>query len=147
VQDNRQPGRERADLRNTTRAAQGSATLHRNVSLSGDAQWTRAHTLERDVTERIRRLGLNGNLFASAPVSLALQVVTTTGRTPAERRLRDDLQWSAQLGFLLPRRASTTARAFLRYQAQQNSFTDPSAPALRTARMYQVDAGLTMSLP
>jgi hypothetical protein len=147
MQDNRQTGRERADLRNTTRAAQGSATLHRNVSLSGDAQWTRAHTLERDVTERIRRLGLNGNLFASAPVSLALQVVTTTGRTPAERRLRDDLQWSAQLGFLLPRRASTTARAFLRYQAQQNSFTDPSAPALRTARMYQVDAGVTMSLP
>jgi hypothetical protein len=147
MQDNRQTGRERADLRNTSRGAQGSVTLHRHALISADAQWTGAHTMERDVTERIRRLGLNGNLFASAPVSLALQVATTTARTPAEQRTRDDLQWSAQLGFLLPRRAGTAARAFLRYHAQQNSFTDPGAAAPRTARMYQLDAGLTLSLP
>jgi hypothetical protein len=146
VQDNRQPGRERADLRNTSQGAQGSVTLHRHLSITADAQWTRAHTLERDVTERIHRLAFNGNLFASAPVSLALQVSTTTARTPAEQRSRDDLQWSAQLGFLLPSRAGA-ARAFLRYQAQQNSLTDPSAPAPLPARMYQVDAGLTLSLP
>ena len=146
-QDNRQPGRERADLRSTSRSAQGSATLHRHVSLSADAQWTRAQTLERDVTERIRRLGITGNFFSAGPASLALQFATTKASTPAEQRARDDLQWSAQLALQLSRRAGTTTRAFLRYQAQENSFIDPSVPAPRTLRSYLVDLGLTISLP
>lgn len=146
-QDNRQPGRERADLRNTTRGAQGSLSLHRQVSLSLDAHWTRAESIERDVTERIRRLGLNANLFASGPASLALQLATTTARTPAEGRSRDDLQWSAQLALRLPGRLGASSRAFLRYQAQENSFTDTLAPATTTLRTYLVDGGLTLNFP
>ncbi len=146
-QDNRQAGRERADLRNTTRAAQGSFTIHRHISLSADAHWTRAETLERDVTERIRRIGLNANVFAAGPASIALQLATTTARTPAEARARDDLQWSAQLALRMPRRLGANSRAFLRYQAQENRFVDPAAPAPRTFRTYLVDGGLTLSFP
>jgi hypothetical protein len=144
-QDNRQPGRERADLVNRTRGAQGSFSPHRHVSLSADAQWVTAFTVERDATERIRSLGVNASLFASLPVSLTFQAARTASRTALEQRARNDLQWSAQLAVQLPQRGGAVTRAFLRYQSQRNSFTDPAAShRTRTALM---DGGLSVSFP
>lgn len=146
-QDNRQPGRERADLRNTTRGAQVSLSLHRHATLGSDLHWTRAQTLERDVTEWIRRVGLQASLFATLPVSLALQAARTTAETPVLDRTRDDLQWSAQLALRLPARGGVGGRAFLRYQAQEVGARDPNAPARPVLRTYFLDSGITLSLP
>ncbi|MCC7001031.1 MAG: hypothetical protein IT357_02655 [Gemmatimonadaceae bacterium] len=146
-QDNRQVGRERADLRNTTRGAQGGVSLHRHANISLDAQWTRAESFERDVTERIRRLGANATLFGSAAMSLALQFAGTRARTPAEARRREDLQWSAQLAWRMPRQFGQGGRGFLRFQAQESSFADAVANTSRALRTTLVDAGLTLRLP
>ncbi|MEW5918169.1 MAG: hypothetical protein AB1762_17335, partial [Gemmatimonadota bacterium] len=144
-QDNRQPGRERADLHASTLGAQTLTTLHRHLAVSSDVTWSTSHSMERDEAEHTTRFAIAPTLNPAGPLTLQLQYAATAMRSDARSR-RDDTQLSAQLAAPLPRPLARLGNWFLRYARQANDASDPRIALTQRLRHWTVDGGLTMSL-
>jgi hypothetical protein len=146
AQDNRQPGRERADLRSSTLGARTLATVHRLLSVSADVAWTTARNLERDESERTTRFAIGPTLNPGGPVTLQLQYATTATRNRASKTRRDDTQSTVQLAAPLPRPMLRVGSWFLRYARQANDTADPAVQVQQRLRHWTIDGGITLTL-
>ena len=149
-QDNRQPGRERADLLNLTNTVTISLTPHPRVSGGADFGFEGAEnreSIQRDVT---RRLGLNGRVRLTARTTLSGAFAGTRlrddGRT---RRTRaTDLNLELAQTFPLSKRVARKpqAQAFLRFARQSGSMFESLFGVDMRQRTWTLNSGLTVSL-
>lgn len=146
AQDNRQPGRERADLRSSALGAQVLATPHRRLAVSADVAWTTARNLERSESEHTTRFAIGPTLNPAGPVTLQLQYATNATRNRDAGSRRDDAQLSAQLSATLPRPLAHVGNWFLRYARQDNDAFEPVGQVEQRLRHWTVDGGLTLTL-
>jgi hypothetical protein len=97
LQDNRQPGREQADLKTQSNGVNLTLSPVRSLSLTGSLSQADAHNVERDETDRTRRYSGGVNWTPLRGSTLALQLSETRrdngGSVRADRSLSS--QWSS----------------------------------------------------
>ena len=152
-QDNRQAGREDADLRNTTNGITSGWTPFSSLGLQVELALETADNLETGRTDETRRL--NGNLtFQPFPqTSLLVNASTTLGRDKARtsendgRELAVEVSQGFQVGRLLPLSVDgVRGRAFVRYSNRQSSSFDTTFDFATENAGWQWNTGLSLSL-
>lgn len=147
-QDNRQPGRERADLVQQTHQVSLGLTRSEHLEASLELQLERARNEEVGETDRLRRIGFNLN--QRLPRGFGLTAVLGAAWTDAEGADRDghtfegDLQasWRA---VLRPGRKAPAATLFVRGATQRAQARNPALQVLDDRAAWQVSAGLNLS--
>ena len=156
-QDNRQIGRERADLRATANTVSLGVTARANIDLSVDASDERQSNRELAQETRVRRLGGTVNwratplttLTAFASASLSADDPSTTDADNGEVRFelaRGFDFWRSPDG------GSPRGQLFLRYANQSSSLRQfsleaPTVPAVRTVRAtWTLSSGASLRL-
>ncbi len=152
-QDNRQTGREAADLRNTTNGISAGFTPFGNLGLTVELSLERADNLETGRRDETRRLG--GNLSWQAFPQTNVQVIasTTLGRDAARTSENDSQELAAELsqgfklGKILPLSAEgVRGRAFLRYSNRLSSSFDATFGLQNSTAGWQWNTGVSLSL-
>ncbi|HYN43299.1 MAG TPA: hypothetical protein VE129_16095 [Thermoanaerobaculia bacterium] len=152
-QDNRQTGREAADLRNTTNGISAGFTPFGTLGLTVELSLERADNLETGRRDETRRLG--GNLSWQAFSQTNVQVIasTTLGRDAARTSKNDSQELAAELsqgfklGKLLPLSAEgVRGRAFLRYSSRLSSSFDATFGLQNSTAGWQWNTGVALSL-
>jgi hypothetical protein len=145
AQDNRQPGRETADFETEQGSVRLGMSPHNSLELTIEGSLVRNTSLERDETERTRRLS-GGIAWRPADwASLTMQRTGTRILAALPGVLRSDGSTSAQLavstlGPFGGRRGSW----FVRYaRGDWRSRTDPAAPS-ESRTTWSVDTGLSL---
>ena len=147
-QDNRQPGRERADFTQRTHQVALGLTRSERLEASLELQLERATNEELGETDRLRRVGLNLNHHL--PHGFGVVLVVGAAWTDAEGADRDghtlegDLQasWRA---VLRPGRKAPAATFFVRGATQRAQARNPALQVLDDRAAWQLSAGLNLS--
>jgi len=118
-QDNRQIGRELADLRNIVNGFAVGFTPASNLDLNFDLSRESAHNREQNRTDRTNRIGGNINWAMTQRMTLAVTVSTTfagnRARTSKSRNAELDMQWSYKFGMEKSRYRKFNGQFFIRY--------------------------------
>jgi len=118
-QDNRQLGRERADLRNLINAFSFGMTPVSVFDFNVDFSFESAKNFEQNRTDRTKRLGTNINWRMTRNATLAAYISTIfAGDLADTSRSRDaelDLQWSYRFAVERSRYQKVQAQFFVRY--------------------------------
>ena len=144
-QDNRQEGRENADLTVTRNTANVRLSPARVVSLSFDLGLESSHNFERDETDETTRWGaqLQWQVFDRSSLSVRVSDTATEDLLVTRRRANNqvDAQWSSVLPFLGP----IQGQYFLRYtRSVAETFNAPfDQDDTRTA--WWLDLGLNFT--
>ncbi len=152
-QDNRQEGREAADLRNTTNAITLALAPAPSLGLNAEAGIERADSLETGTSVETRRLRAGLSWQPLPRTTVLLNVSTTLGRDRARTSESDATELSAEasqgfaLGRLLPFSAEgVRGRAFVRYSSHQASSFDQTIGIRSATAGWQWNTGVTLSL-
>lgn len=118
-QDNRQSGRERADLGNLINAFTIGMTATSTIDFNIDLSFESAKNFEQNRTDRTKRLGANLNWRMTRNATLASYVSTIfAGDLAATSRSRNaelDIQWSYRFALERSRYKKIQAQFFVRY--------------------------------
>ena len=147
-QDNRQPGRERADFAHETHQVALGLTRGDHLEASLELQLESGRNEEIGVTDRLRRIGFTLN--RRPPRGFGVSAVVGAAWTDAEgadrdgRTLEGDLQASWRL-VLRPGRKAPAATFFVRGATQRALVRDPALEVLDDRAAWQLGAGLNLS--
>lgn len=149
-QDNRQPGRERADLRNLTNAFGVGLTPNQRFNVSVDLSSERSHNLEFAQFERNFRAGLQVNLQTTKKSTLAATISSAFGGDATNaRRSRNadlDLQWSTRFNFFEDDRwRKVQGQFFIRYANRYASARDNVFFFNNLTKVQTMSAGLSFT--
>jgi hypothetical protein len=147
-QDNRQPGRERADFVQQTHQVALGVTRNERFDAGVELQLERGRNEEAGETDRLRRIGFTLN--QRLPRGFGLTATFGAAWTDAEgadrdgRTLEGDLQASWRLGFR-PGEEGPAATLFVRGATQRARTRNPLLSILDDRAAWQVSAGLNLS--
>ena len=147
-QDNRQPGRERADFAHRTHQVALGLSRGDHLEASVELQRESGRNEETGVTDRLRRIGFTLN--RRPPRGFGVTAVVGAAWTDAEgadrdgRTLEGDLQASWRL-VLRPGRKAPAATFFVRGATQRALVRDPALEVLDDRAAWQLGAGLNLS--
>jgi hypothetical protein len=148
-QDNRQAGRERADLLNTTNGLTVSLTPWDRFTLSLDAGIDGARNREVDQRTQTRHWSASSRLQPFVPSTLTATYVRTTSddRPLTSRTSNNDLrvEWQQRLPFARLSARGNASQAFVRYSRQQASSSGAFADPFRQVE-WSVSTGLTLPI-
>jgi hypothetical protein len=140
-QDNRQPGRERADLRNLVDGFSFGITPSQAIDFNIDVNLESAKNFETRRVDRTNRTGLNLNWRLTPRAALAAMVSTIFARDLADtsktRNGEVDLTWSYRFGVEASRYKKVQGQFFVRYanryqRARDNVFGLDSLVKIQT---------------
>jgi hypothetical protein len=143
-QDNRQVGREDADLETTTNAISAAVTPLRALSVRIDLAHVAALSRERDESDRTRRVGLDVSWSPLAEAVVGIQVSGTHGDSDARATTRDDRAWSVQWTSPMPGLRRFDGKWLFRFARSEHSAVTLDGDTLRRDN-WMVDAGFNMS--
>ncbi len=152
-QDNRQRGRDTADLRNTINGISAGVTPFGTVGLSVVFAFEQADNLETGRTDETRRLGGSLTWMLFKDTNLSVNASTTFGRDQARTSENDSKELAAELsqgfrlGKLLPLSAEgVRGRAFVRYTSRLSSSFDTTFGLDSSSAGWQWNTGVALSL-
>jgi hypothetical protein len=145
-QDNRQAGRENADLERGTHGFLVQAAPRRALSLNGEVSWIRASSAERAEADATRKLGGGVHWAVLRESVIALQYSDTRSDVGAVGSFRLDRTWSIQGSSPVPGLSAMGAEALVRFARATSRATVPRSAAVERAS-WMVDAGFNLSLP
>lgn len=152
-QDNRQTGREGADLRNRTHGVSAGVSPFGTVGLRVELALERADNLETGRTDEVRRLGGSLTWQVFKDTNLAVNASTTLGRDVERTSESDSKELAAELsqgfrfGKLLPLSSEgVRGRAFLRYASRLSSSFDATFGFDSSTSGWQWNTGVALSL-
>jgi hypothetical protein len=156
-QDNRQVGRERADLEGASSTVSFGVTAHAKIDLSVDASDERLSNRELAQRSRVRRLGATVNWRATALTTLtAFASASASSDDPSTNHADNgEVRFELARGFDLWRNAAgsgTRGQVFLRFANQSSSLRQlsletPSIPPLRTTHAaWTLSSGASLRL-
>lgn len=144
-QDNRQEGRENADLTVTRNTANLRLSPARTLSLSLDLGLESSHNFERDETDETTRWGaqLQWQVFDRSSLSVRVSDTATEDLLVTRRRAnnRIDAQWSSMLPFLGP----IQGQYFLRYTRSEAETFNATFDQDETREAWWLDLGLNFT--
>jgi len=143
-QDNRQPGRETADLERITNGFTAAITPLRTVSANIDVSWIDALNLERAETDRTRRLGLGLSWRPIGEAVLGVQLSDTHGENDVRMTAQDDRSWSVQIASPVPGLQRFGGRWLIRFARATNAARDGTGADLQRSN-WMVDTGFNLS--
>ena len=150
LQDNRQPGRERADLDNRVHAVALGYAGGGRVTLSVDLAEEDAVNREQDRTDRLRRLGINLGLELPRGFSLTGNVAGSWSRDDGHVSESNNLDYDVQAAwrFPLPRRGRLrpAGTLFLRFARHELDSIDRTFELDQQESSWQVTSGLTLTV-
>jgi hypothetical protein len=150
LQDNRQAGREAADLANQVHAISLQARPSTQIDVSGEIGFERANNFEFDQTGRTARLNVTANWRIGARSSVSATFTRTALRdaaTPAATSVRDlNVQFTRDIPLGRRGLVQPKAQVFLRANWQANSVRPSATPAQDDRRTWALTSGLTMSV-
>ncbi|HXG66218.1 MAG TPA: hypothetical protein VNO70_14040 [Blastocatellia bacterium] len=118
-QDNRQPGRERADLRNLVNGITYGMTPIPALELNFEVNFDSARNFEQNRTDRTLRFagGLNWKMSAKATLTMNASntLLTDVADTTRNRNIEFDTQWLYNFGLERGRFRKFTGQFFIRY--------------------------------
>jgi hypothetical protein len=143
-QDNRQVGREDADLETTTNGISAAVTPLRALSVRVDLAHVAALSRERDEADRTRRVGLDVTWSPLAGAAVAFQVSGTHEDSDVRATTRDDRAWSVQWTSPMPWLRRFDGRWLFRFARSEHAAVTLDGNRLRREN-WMVDAGFNMS--
>jgi len=149
AQDNRQTGRENADLRNLINAftfgVSASSAFDLNLELNAES----ANNFEVNRTDRLWRLGPNFNWRMTPKAALALTVSSAfagdVARTNRSRNAEFDLQWSYQFGYGENGWKKWRGNYFIRYANRYTRTFDQVFGLNNLTRLQTLNTGLNIT--
>ena len=152
-QDNRQTGRETADLRNRVHGVSAGVSPFGTVGLRVELALERADNLETGRTDEVRRLGGSLTWQVFKDTNLTVNASTTLGRDAARTSENDSKELSAEasqgfrFGKVLPLSAEgMRGRAFFRYSSRLSSSVDLTFGTDSATSGWQWNTGVALSL-
>jgi hypothetical protein len=152
-QDNRQEGRESADLRNRVHGINAGLSAFGTVGLQVELAFERADNLETGRTDETRRLGASVTWQPARETNLLVNASTTLGRDEAQTSENDSRELAAELsqGFRLGKLLALSAegvrgRAFVRYTSRLSSSFDRTFGFDSSTSGWQWNTGISLSL-
>jgi hypothetical protein len=149
-QDNRQPGRERADFENTTQTVSAGGTLFAPLDLGVELTREHADNLEQATTQTQMRYGLN--MIWRIWKRLSLTSILSTSTLEDGARTREGNAWNADLqlawGFEHRRteRHGYSGQLYLRWLDQAADSLDRAFGFSSDTELRTLNAGMTLSL-
>lgn len=144
-QDNRQPGRENADLKGRVNAFQLGLRPWTRLSVDLGLDLERRESVERDEVENTRRWDVRATVAALDASQLALSFSTTHQEDDANTRERDDsaldLQWSSAI----PGLSGIGGQYFLRLSWTASTALDRTFEIDDDTSRWRVDSGLNLT--
>ena len=149
-QDNRQPGRERADLANNVHSIGGQLMPSDRFDLGAEIAFERAENLEFVQRDYTTRIGLQGQWRMAMRSSLLGSLSTTGVRNEADTRDGRQLDFTLQFAqsFVLGRRVQDKPllQLYFRVSRQTNRLTDVAFGIADQRRAWTANTGLTVGL-
>lgn len=152
-QDNRQEGREAADLRNTTNGVTAGLNAFGSVGVQLELSLERADNLETGRTDETRRLGGSLSWQPFSETNVLVNASTTLGRDKGRTSENDAKELSAEVsqGFRFGRVFPLSAegvrgRAFVRYTSRLSSSFDSIFDFRNSSAGWQWNTGVALSL-
>lgn len=146
-QDNRQPGRAQADLKNVVNGVTLGTPIAAVLDVSLDLTSERSHNFETDARYQIWRGTAGFRLQTSARSSLAVSLGTTlegdVAKANESRNLDVDAQWSA--GFSRESRPKVDAQFFVRYAQRYARSFDNVFFSESMRKLQTMNTGLKLS--
>ncbi len=148
-QDNRQLGRELADLRNLIQVFTVGLTPLSMVDVSFDVNLERAKNFETQRTDRANRLGGQVNWRMSGRATLAATVSAVfagdTKQISRNRNAEVDLQWSYRFGWERSRYQKVQGQFFVRYANRYASLSDTLFGLSNRTKLQTLNTGLSFT--
>lgn len=148
-QDNRQVGREQADLKNLVNAFTVGLSPHRRFDLNFDLSKERANNLESGRQDDNLRAGVNFNWQTTARSAFAATISSTFAgdalQTNKSRSADLDLQWSIRFGAERSAYRKVEGQFFIRYANRYARSEDNIFFFNNLTKLQTVNAGLTFT--
>jgi hypothetical protein len=145
-QDNRQPGRETADLRNLINGLSLGLNPHTVFDLNFDLNVESAKNFEMRRTDRTLRAGINANWRMTPRMTLNTTVSNTLAgdlaRTARRRNTEFDLQWSYQFTRGETGWRKVRGQFFIRYADRYASARDSVFGLNNLTRLMTLNSGI-----
>jgi hypothetical protein len=148
-QDNRQPGRERADLRNLINAFSFGLTPHAAIELNLELSLESAKNFETLRTDRANRTGAGVNWRMNSRMNIAANVSTLfagdVAETSRNRNAEFDLQWSYRFAVEKSRYRKAQGQFFIRYANRYTRALDDVFGFNNLTRLQTFNFGLSFT--
>lgn len=144
-QDNRQPGREDADLNVTRQGVNVRMSPLRSLNLNLDLTQETSENLQRDETDETLRWGAQMNWQVFARSSLSVRVSDTATEDLLVTRRRANRQVNAQWSSVLPYLDRIQGQYFLRYNRNENSSFNATFDQDDRREAWWLDLGLNFT--
>jgi hypothetical protein len=148
-QDNRQLGRERADLRNLVNTFTFGMTPASVIDFNIDLSFENAKNFEQNRIDRTNRLGANLNWRVTPNATIASYVSTIfasdIARTSRSRNLELDIQWSYRFAIDRSRYKKVQAQFFVRYANRYGHALDNLFGFDTKTRLQTINTGLSFT--
>lgn len=144
-QDNRQTGRELADLTNLVQGMFVGMTPHDHLRLDFEVSRERAASKERGEVVRTRRFGIRGNWSVFDRTTLTLAWALTHAEDHLHVRERDDRTLDAQWSSYIPGLDRVGGQYFLRFSRNAADARDREFDIDDERRNWSVDSGVNVS--
>ena len=152
AQDNRQIGRERADLDNLAHTINGGFSPLSWLDVGAAIAFEGADNKELDQSNSTRRLGMNLDVRPTRNLSLAGALSSTWAHDEPRTSERDDTELSLEVSqnfrLLRRRRELPSGRVFLRFFQQAGSatvFADGSSGNSESRRIWALNSGVSFN--
>lgn len=143
-QDNRQTGRENADLERLTHAIRTSVRPIRSLSARIDVAWTEALSVEREETDVSHRIGASLDWTPLAQYVLGFQLSAAQTRNDMRDATREDLTWSVQWSSPVPGLGAIGGSLLLRFARAHHEVT--SGDDVRRNVSWMIDTGFNLGI-
>jgi hypothetical protein len=143
-QDNRQPGREDADLGSLSHESSLSVTPVPSLSLTASAGQTAARNHEREETDSTRRYGLGMTWRPFGQTALTLQLTDTHRANDGRGSTRDDRGLSTQWSSPVPGLGRFGGTFHLRHATTHHRAVDPIANLDQRRSDWFIDSGFSL---
>ena len=145
-QDNRQEGREDADLHNRVHSFRLGVQPHERFTVDLELDHEERESVARSEIERTGRVGARLRLVPYAGGQVALTWSTTRSRNPAALRERDDGTFDARWSTSLPFLDGVGGQGFLRFSRTTRARLDRDRGLSDHRSEWAVHSGLSLSL-
>jgi hypothetical protein len=143
-QDNRQTGRENADLVNTRLTATMRWSPGSRLSLTADVVTETAESVERDELDHTFRYGVQATLRLFTRTSLSLRFSDTTDEDNARTRVRGNTSLDVQLSSVLPLLDRFGGEWFARWSLNRSERMDVQLDQDDRTDRWSADTGLSL---
>ena len=144
-QDNRQPGRERADFRNRAHSFSLGVTAHDRLRIDFSLSLERGEALERDEVDKTRRWGVRGDWspFDRSTLSVSWAATHLDGKNGILKQ--DDTTLDAQFSSFVPYFDRFGGQWFLRFSRTSNQAIDAEFGSSDDRSNSSLDSGLNFN--